>query len=65
MLRSPNYRFGRNIKFGVRQGSGRAGRKRARALPGQGAPGAAPGGGGAKPADNVVDAEFVDVDDKK
>ncbi|MBK7926223.1 MAG: molecular chaperone DnaK [Bryobacterales bacterium] len=32
--------------------------------PGQGTPGAAPGGG-AKPADNVVDAEFVDVDDKK
>jgi len=41
--------------------------------PGQGAsgggqgPGAdgAPGGDGAKPKDNVVDAEFVDVDDKK
>ena len=30
--------------------------------PEQGAPGAAPGGG-TKPADNVVDAEFVDVDD--
>jgi len=38
--------------------------------PGGGTPGGAPGGDGAgpeaeKPKDNVVDAEFVDVDDKK
>jgi molecular chaperone DnaK len=36
--------------------------------PGAGAPGGAPGAGtqgGEKPADNVVDAEFVDVEDKK
>jgi hypothetical protein len=43
--------------------------------PGGGAPGGAPGGDGAgasgagagaeKPKDNVVDAEFVDVEDKK
>jgi hypothetical protein len=33
---------------------------------GPGSPGGAgPGGDGSKPKDNVVDAEFVDVDDKK
>jgi molecular chaperone DnaK len=33
--------------------------------PGAGAPGAGPNGGAEKPKDNVVDAEFVDVEDKK
>jgi molecular chaperone DnaJ len=33
-------------------------------FPGAG-PGAGPSDGGAKPKDDVVDAEFVDVDDKK
>jgi molecular chaperone DnaK len=33
--------------------------------PGGAGPGAAPGGPGDKAKDNVVDAEFVDVDDKK
>jgi molecular chaperone DnaK len=33
--------------------------------PGAGAPGAGPTGGAEKPKDNVVDAEFVDVEDKK
>jgi molecular chaperone DnaK len=32
---------------------------------GAGAPGAGPAGGAEKPKDNVVDAEFVDVEDKK
>ncbi|MCC6292055.1 MAG: molecular chaperone DnaK [Bryobacterales bacterium] len=35
------------------------------AAAGQGAAGAGSAPGGGKPADNVVDAEFVDVDDKK